>query len=410
MISALVGLALAASGGASAGVDLRAGYDSNLFFGAVQDLAIEPQSTNDALGTVHDSFVAVRPRLLGNLQLGRLALGADAEASVTQYAQYAHGYYRVLRASLSQTLALGRYTLGLEELGDDYAISAFRSDHLQRALAGLDGGVALGALELGLRVEGGVRHFPARESAYQVLENDTVLAATLVARFLAGPFTLDGSLRGESRGSNAATAAGNLELLELGGTWSRGALDLALHLDGRRLALPSFPVTDLAVGRQDLEVLAHAELAYHWGAFSPGLEASFERNVSNYGLVIFSRAVAAVDFSWRYGWSPPPHALAAPLPDRPGRYRLELELPNAKSVLIVGSFQGWRAPGVPLTETRPGHFAVELDLPTGRYRYQLIVDGVRLAPPDADGYEPDGMGGTDAVLNVSDASNQGAVR
>jgi len=410
VIAAVLSLALAATGGASAGVDVRSGYDSNIYFGAVQDLAIASQSSDDASFTAHDAFVSVHPQLSGQLQLGRVQLHATGEAALVQYAKYTNGYYRVFRASADQSLTLGRLSLGLFELGDDYAISAFRSDRMQRLLGGVDAGTTLGGVEVMLRLEGGVRHFPFRESAYQVLENDPFFAPTGLIRVPLGSVTVDGWLRAERRTSNAVTAEGDTEQAELGATWSRGALDVAAHLNGRRLWLSHFPISDFTAGREDLELGVRGEAGYRWGSFRPGLELSWERNVSNYGLGIFSRTVAAVSFAWSFGWSPAPTPAAAPLPGHPGRYRLEVDLPEARVVSVIGSFQGWRSPGLPLTRTSSGHFAVELDLPPGRYRYQLIVDGARLAPPNAEGYEPDGLGGTDAVLVVGGASEPGDVR
>jgi 1,4-alpha-glucan branching enzyme len=117
--------------------------------------------------------------------------------------------------------------------------------------------------------------------------------------------------------------------------------------------------------------------------------------------------VASAELACHWGWRPAPATAAVPLPGASGRYRIQAELPGARQVFVVGSFQHWQLPGVPMTQDRPGHFAVELTLPPGRHRYQLVVDGARQPPPEADAFEPDGLGGVDGVLQVPGASDAG---
>lgn len=405
MLSLLVALAISATGSASVELQTRSGYDSNIFFGSAQDLA-DPA----LFGPARDAYVMVRPELGGALELGRVRLGAQYDLALTQYGRYAHGYFRVHRLTLSEELRIGAASIGLVELGDDYAISAFRSDRLQRGVAGLTGGLILGRWDLAARLEGGLRHFPFREIAYRVPEDDQLYAGTALARWSRGDWQLDGFLRGERRDSNALALAGDTEQLEVGAGFTPGAWDLDLRADVRRLALPDFPIDDFNLGRLDVQAGVHGLALYHWGSLSFGVETGYERNFSNYGLAQFKRFLAGVDVGWTWSWSPPPPRAAVQLPRQPGHYRLQVDLPGAKQVSVVGSFEGWKQPGVPLTETRPGHFVVELDLPPGRHRYQLVVDGARTTPPDADGYEPDGMGGMDGVLVVPGASDPGDVR
>jgi chromosome partitioning protein len=54
-----------------------------------------------------------------------------------------------------------------------------------------------------------------------------------------------------------------------------------------------------------------------------------------------------------------------------------IHAPAARSVRLVGEFNGWDPDGVPLIRSRiSGRWEVLLPLPPGRYQYRFIVDGV----------------------------------
>jgi 1,4-alpha-glucan branching enzyme len=80
----------------------------------------------------------------------------------------------------------------------------------------------------------------------------------------------------------------------------------------------------------------------------------------------------------------------------------ELHAPDARSVELVGSFNGWavgefRLDGPDAT----GHWSITVPLPEGRHEYQFLIDGKRwIADPKATIRRPDGFGRSNAVLEI----------
>jgi hypothetical protein len=82
-----------------------------------------------------------------------------------------------------------------------------------------------------------------------------------------------------------------------------------------------------------------------------------------------------------------------------GRYRFVLHAPDAQEVILLAEFLDWDESRGALTPTRDGRFEGTFDVPPGRHRYRMLVDGVPVTPP-ARAYADDGFGGRDAVLTV----------
>lgn len=110
--------------------------------------------------------------------------------------------------------------------------------------------------------------------------------------------------------------------------------------------------------------------------------------------------------------SPP---TGAPAPKRPGpvdgTVHFSIQLPDpARSVSVVGDFNGWDAAAAPMQRTPDGaHWAIRLPLMPGRHVYAFVVDGTRwivdpLAPqvPDA------GFGPANAVVVERPVPAQGS--
>lgn len=79
-----------------------------------------------------------------------------------------------------------------------------------------------------------------------------------------------------------------------------------------------------------------------------------------------------------------------------------LEAPGAKTVVLVGDFNGWSADrGLTLTARDGDRFVATAELPPGRYAYAFVVDGERVVvDPSAPAFEPDGFGGRNSVLEL----------
>jgi 1,4-alpha-glucan branching enzyme len=88
-----------------------------------------------------------------------------------------------------------------------------------------------------------------------------------------------------------------------------------------------------------------------------------------------------------------------------GRVRFRVRAPGATSVQVLGSWDDWAAPGQALSSTRaPGVWELWLALPPGAHRYHFMVDGVLTRPSNAARYMPDGFGGEDGVVEVSEGT------
>ena len=72
---------------------------------------------------------------------------------------------------------------------------------------------------------------------------------------------------------------------------------------------------------------------------------------------------------------------------------------------VAGSFNGWDPWRTPLREVEPGRFELDLKLPRGTHRIQLVLrrpDGSEewFAPDGLERYEADGFGGRNGIIEV----------
>jgi hypothetical protein len=85
---------------------------------------------------------------------------------------------------------------------------------------------------------------------------------------------------------------------------------------------------------------------------------------------------------------------------------LALRSPEARSVAVIGSFNGWQAEKCePRTLDGETRWTVTLLLPSGRYEYAFVVDGKKIVPdPGAGLHEEDGFGNQNAILLVGNGN------
>ena len=139
------------------------------------------------------------------------------------------------------------------------------------------------------------------------------------------------------------------------------------------------------------------------------LDGSYLHQTSNDSYYAFDQARIAVGISVD---------LAAPARARSGG--LELERPGplapvvtaqgvrfryraaqARTVALVGGFNGWDAHRSPLAGPgEDGVWETVVPLAAGVWRYAFLVDGQWVSPPDAPRYEEDGFGGRNGVIHV----------
>ncbi len=81
--------------------------------------------------------------------------------------------------------------------------------------------------------------------------------------------------------------------------------------------------------------------------------------------------------------------------------RFELLAPEARTVAVAGSFNGWRTDALPMIRSASGIWSVTVPLPIGEHRYEFVVDRTRWVPdPTAHAQVDDGFGGRNSLIVV----------
>lgn len=83
--------------------------------------------------------------------------------------------------------------------------------------------------------------------------------------------------------------------------------------------------------------------------------------------------------------------------------RLEIEVPQAESVVVVGDWNNWNPQSHYLAKGDQGKtWSIEMELEQGKeYRYQFVIDGERwIADPNAYLQVDDGFGGINSILEM----------
>ena len=94
----------------------------------------------------------------------------------------------------------------------------------------------------------------------------------------------------------------------------------------------------------------------------------------------------------------PESALAAPA--APRKFRFEVDVPKARSVSVVGTFNNWTPGATRLVFIGGRKWIRELNLAPGRYEYRFVVDDKWVDPPNAKSYVPNPGGGRNAVVEI----------
>jgi hypothetical protein len=123
---------------------------------------------------------------------------------------------------------------------------------------------------------------------------------------------------------------------------------------------------------------------------------------------VFAAAAALV--LWLAPWGARPAAgpavtasAAPPARARPDTVyvRFELSAPNAQTVSLAGSFNGWRTDVSRLTRGAAGVWFITVALPVGEHHYDFVVNGTEWVPdPTAHVQVDDGFGGRNSVIVV----------
>jgi 1,4-alpha-glucan branching enzyme len=77
-----------------------------------------------------------------------------------------------------------------------------------------------------------------------------------------------------------------------------------------------------------------------------------------------------------------------------------LKQPQAQTVAVAGTFNGWDVSRTPLQPASGGAWKATVWLPTGRYEYRFVVDGQWISDPGARESVQNTYGSTNSVLEV----------
>jgi len=98
---------------------------------------------------------------------------------------------------------------------------------------------------------------------------------------------------------------------------------------------------------------------------------------------------------------PPPRVIPAVASSAP-EVHFTFSAPNASSVTVVGTFNGWDTRATPLRRSANGEWNVDLPLGAGRYNYMFVVDGRRwMLDPSAARDAADDFGTENSVVMVA---------
>jgi 1,4-alpha-glucan branching enzyme len=77
-----------------------------------------------------------------------------------------------------------------------------------------------------------------------------------------------------------------------------------------------------------------------------------------------------------------------------------LDLPQAKSVVVAGSFNQWDLKRTPMQKDKSGAWKTTVWLPPGRYEYRFHADGQWLSDPKAKESVGNSYGSSNSVVSV----------
>lgn len=95
----------------------------------------------------------------------------------------------------------------------------------------------------------------------------------------------------------------------------------------------------------------------------------------------------------------------APFASAPGSWTFSYAAPEAQSVFIAGSFNGWNTQANPMSKNDAGVWTTTLSLPAGQTTYKFIVDGEWKTDPANPSLVEDGNGGSNSAVKVDDSQD-----
>jgi hypothetical protein len=87
-------------------------------------------------------------------------------------------------------------------------------------------------------------------------------------------------------------------------------------------------------------------------------------------------------------------------PARAKQHIFTVQIPDARSVVVTGSFCDWSPDGRPMRHDGNGTWKTSITLPMGRYEYRLLIDGEWRDDPASSERVANGLGGENCVFQV----------
>jgi 1,4-alpha-glucan branching enzyme len=88
----------------------------------------------------------------------------------------------------------------------------------------------------------------------------------------------------------------------------------------------------------------------------------------------------------------------------PAGVRFVLVRPEARSVAVAGSFNGWSPSAHPMSRERSGTWSLVVPLPPGEHAFAFVIDGTDwISPPVAEDFVDDRFGSKNGVVIVRPA-------
>jgi len=301
----------------------------------------------------------------------------------------------------------GRVTLNADYFNDS------GSDSFRRVSGGAEVGAGAQFARWGFEVSGYLqgRRYPnvlaraANNGIQTYTENHHGMGGYLNWNPLGGLY-LKGVLNGRMTDSvdpvyesRSWTATGNVEYLLVTGTWVSGNVTRQSRDFSNRVAGEDHDsYTQIGVGVSRV-LSSHLNLSVRYAHSAYTYPLGGEQKTGRF----------SAGLTWQFGKKSPPIQFRTIVSTRAGRgihtegnaVPFRLLAPDAKAVVLVGTFNNWNPRATPLLKTGQGWWETNLVLGAGTHEYLYLVDGEQVIPPEAERTVADGFGGFNGILQIS---------
>jgi 1,4-alpha-glucan branching enzyme len=85
---------------------------------------------------------------------------------------------------------------------------------------------------------------------------------------------------------------------------------------------------------------------------------------------------------------------------KPAEHVFRFDAPDARRVVVTGSFCAWDPDRHVMTRHRDGHWETHIPLAHGRHEYRFVVDGTWVTDPACGETVPTPFGDTNGVVDI----------